>query len=117
MLHPDFFKIAECVKASGFSWGMTTNATLIDETATWKLKQAGMSSVSVSLDGMERSHDMLRGKDGAWRRAINGLLSLQKAGLNPQVTTVLHSGNFHDLKPLYSLLSVRSWDTHRQCTE
>ena len=117
MLHPDFFNIAECVQASGFSWGMTTNATLIDETAAWKLKQAGMSSVSVSLDGMERSHDMLRGKDGAWRRAINGLLSLQKAGLNPQVTTVLHSGNFHDLKPLYSLLSVRSWDTHRQCTE
>ncbi len=112
LLHPDFFGIAECVKSKGFSWGMTTNATLIDEATALKLKQAGMSTVSVSLDGMEGSHDSLRHSKGAWQLAIRGLKALQKAGFDPQVTTVLHQGNIDDLEPLYSLLcemGITSW--------
>ena len=51
MLHPDFFEIAECIRTSGFLWGMTTNATLIDDDAAKKLRQAGMATVSVlSID-------------------------------------------------------------------
>lgn len=112
MLHPDLCEIAECVQAMGFHWGMTTNATLIDDTAAMKLKRAGLSTVSVSLDGMERAHDSLRGKNGAWRSAIRGLYSLQKVGLKPQVTTVVHRKNFDDLKPLYAMLrdmGIDSW--------
>ncbi len=112
MLHPDFFEISKCIIDMGFSWGMTTNATLIDDTAAHKLKEAGMSTVSVSLDGMEESHDSLRQHKGAWRLALQGIQALQNAGLDPQVTTVLHQQNFHDLEPLYSLLcemGITSW--------
>ena len=112
MLHPDFFEIAECVRDNGFAWGMTTNATLIDEAAADRLRQAGMSTVSVSLDGMEKSHDSLRQREGAWRLALRGLECLQKAGFAPQVTTVLHQDNFDDLDPLYDLLcemGISSW--------
>ena len=112
LLHPKLYDIAECVHTMGFLWGMTTNATLIDNTAALRLKQAGLSTVSVSLDGMERSHDLLRGQHGAWQRAIHGVYALQKAGLKPQITTVLHRENFDDLKPLYALLSnmgIESW--------
>lgn len=112
MMHPDFFEITGLVREMGFNWGMTTNATLIDDAAAENLKQAGMSTVSVSLDGMEEAHDALRQKSGAWRLALRGLESLQKAGFSPQVTTVLHQGNFEDLDPLYSLLrgmGITSW--------
>ena len=112
MMHPDFFEIAGLVKEMGFNWGMTTNATLIDDASAQKLKEAGMSTVSVSLDGMERSHDFLRQKDGAWRLALRGLEALQKASFRPQVTTVLHQGNFDELEPLYDLLrgmGITSW--------
>ena len=112
MMHPDFWEIAGCVQSLGFFWGMTTNAVLIDEEATLKLKQTGMSTVSVSLDGMERSHDSLRRKKGSWNLAVNGLRSLQMAGFEPQVTTVIHQGNIDDLEPLYNLLckmGITSW--------
>lgn len=112
MLHPDFFEIAGLVKSMGFSWGMTTNATLIDDTAAERLRETGMSTVSVSLDGMELSHDGLRQRKGAWRLALRGLESLQKAGFTPQVTTVLHRGNFDELEPLYAMLrdmGISSW--------
>lgn len=112
MLHPDFFEIANCVSSMGFFWGMTTNATLIDDAAAQNLKQAGLSTVSVSLDGMEHSHDSFRRQKGAWRRAIRGLQALQNAGFEPQVTTVLHRENFHELEPLYAFLcgmGITSW--------
>ncbi len=112
MLHPDLFEIAGRVRRLRFSWGMTTNGTLIDEAAALGLRQAGMSTVSLSLDGMERSHDALRRKKGSWRLALRGLEALQKAGFRPQVTTVVHRGNIDDLDPLFDLLrdmGVSSW--------
>lgn len=112
MLHHEFFEIAGRVRDMGFSWGMTTNATLIDEAAALRLREAGMSTVSVSLDGMEEQHDALRQRKGAWKLAVRGLKALQTAGFEPQVTTVLHSGNYDDLEPLYELLcemGITSW--------
>ena len=112
LLHPDFFEIAERIRSMGFSWGMTTNATLIDEETAFQLRQTEMSTVSVSLDGLEYSHDLLRGQTGAWRLAVRGLQSLQKAGFKPQVTTVLHRGNINELEPLCALLcdmGIDSW--------
>ncbi|MBQ9008530.1 MAG: radical SAM protein [Clostridia bacterium] len=112
MLHPDLPEIARCVRDSGFFWGMTTNATLIDEPAAQWLREAGLETVSVSLDGMEHAHDLLRGQKGAWCRAIRGVQALQRVGLKPQITTVLHRENFSDLRPMYELLcdlGITSW--------
>ena len=112
MLHPAFFEIADRVSSMGFDWGMTTNATLIDDAAARRLKQAGLCTVSVSLDGMERAHDSFRRQNGAWRRAIRGLQALQNAGIDPQVTTVFHRENFHELEPLYAFLcdiGITNW--------
>lgn len=112
MLHPDFFRIAECVHEMGFFWGMTTNATLIKQEDAKRLKQAGMSTVSVSLDGMEQAHDRLRQRKGAWQLALCGLEALQQAGFRPQVTTVVHRENLEDLEAMYRLLcgmGIISW--------
>lgn len=112
MLHPDFFAIAECVRDMGFSWGMTTNATLIDYKTALKLRDACMSTVSVSLDGMEQSHDYLRQRKGAWKLALRGIRVLQDAGFQPQITTVLHQGNYDELDSVYKLacdMGITSW--------
>ena len=112
MLHPDFFTITGCIRDMGFAWGMTTNATLIDDAAARKLRQTGMSTVSVSLDGMEETHDRLRQRAGAWRNAVRGIRALQDAGFSPQVTTVLHRDNYGELDSLYGLLckmGITSW--------
>ena len=104
MLHPDFFEIAECVRALGFRFGITSNATLIDDVTALKLRDVGMSTISVSLDGFEESHDNLRQQKGAWKRAVRGLDALKKAGFYPQVTTVIHRENFGELEAFYEFL-------------
>lgn len=112
LLHPDFFAIAGRIRPMGLYWGMTTNATLIDETTAKRLKEVGMSTVSVSLDGLESSHDALRQQKGAWRLALRGLECLMREGFEPQVTTVVHRDNIDELEPLYRLLTemgIKSW--------
>ena len=66
----------------------------------------------VSLDGLERLHDLLRGQKGAWRRAVRGVCALQNAGLKPQITTVFHRGNFGEMEAMYAFLCslrIESW--------
>ncbi len=112
MLHPNFFEIANCVSSMGFLWGMTTNGTLIDDAAALKLKESGLGTVSVSLDGLEQSHDSFRRQNGAWRRGVRGLQALRNVGIEPQVTTVLHRENFHELEAMYDFLcemGITAW--------
>lgn len=112
LMHPNFFEISNCVHTMGFDWGMTTNATLIDENTAAELKRTGMNTVSVSLDGLEASHDSLRQRKGAWKDAVRGIEALKSVGFEPQVTTVLHRQNFNDIESLYTFLceiGITNW--------
>ena len=46
----DFFDIMAYAGKLGYSWGMTSNGTLIDEKTAALLKQTGMKTISVSLE-------------------------------------------------------------------
>lgn len=112
LTHPEFFEIAGCVSGMGFHWGMTSNGTLIDRLTARKLRETGMGTVSISLDGMEKTHDKLRQKEGAWKKAIDGIRYLQDAGFSPQITTVVHADNIDELEELYLFLcglGITSW--------
>ena len=112
LLHSDFFSIAEIIIENGFQWGMTSNGTLVSPTIARKLRDYSMSTVSVSLDGLETKHDIFRQKKGSWRKAVEGIKNLQEAGFDPQVTTVVHADNIDQLNDLYDFLrklGIGSW--------
>ena len=56
-LRKDLFEICDYIHKLGFSWGMTTNATLIDDEKAQRLCDYGIYSVAVSLDGTKFTHD------------------------------------------------------------
>ena len=56
LLRKDFFEIMNYANRLGFTWGMTSNGTLIDEDVAVKLFQAGMRTISISLDGLKEYH-------------------------------------------------------------
>ncbi len=112
LLSPHFYDIGKEIIEMGLSWGMTTNATLIDTKTAERIKKAGMATVSVSLDGLEESHDRLRGRKGAWKEAVKGIKALQSVGYQPQVTSVFHRDNISELEATYEYLldmNITSW--------
>ena len=45
----------------GFHWGMTTNGILLNDENIQKLRKANMETISISIDGLEKTHDTFRG--------------------------------------------------------
>ena len=112
LLHPDFFTIAEKIHSLGFPWGITTNGTLIDSVCAEKMSALGLGSVTLSLDGLEETHDALRRAKGSYRKVLKAVEHLHSAGIKVQITSVIHSRNFSELEPLYELMcrhKVESW--------
>ena len=112
LLHPDFDSIVERINALNIPWGMTTNGTLIDKKMAEKLKLLNMASISISLDGLEESHEWLRQTRGCFGITVNAIRFLKEAGHSVQVTTAIHKKNICELDELYDLmrqLQVDSW--------
>ncbi len=98
----------------GFHWGMTTNGILLTEENIKKLEKANMETISVSIDGLEKTHDEFRGVPGSYNLIINNIKNLKKAGFvkHLQVTTVFHKKNINQMEELYNVmldLGLDSW--------
>jgi len=114
LLRRDFFAIMHMAKDLGYHWGMTSNATLIDQEMAGKLAEAGMETISVSIDGLEQTHDRLRGLKGGYPRAMAGIQDLidTHAFQSVQVTTVVNHRNIDELDALFDImdkLDIDSW--------
>ena len=52
-----------------------TNSTLIDADAAYFINNVGITNIQVSLDGVSKIHDEIRGK-GNYQKAVNGIKNL-----------------------------------------
>ena len=114
LLREDFFEIMGYAHKLGYHWGMTSNGTLINDDIAQKLKETGMRTISISLDGLSDINDWFRQKKGGYDLALNGFRSLNKIPEfnSVQITTVIHKKNIHQLNDLYELMlkeNVKSW--------
>ena len=57
----------------GYAWGMVTNGLGLTESRFRSLLDAGLRTVSVSLDGFEREHNYIRCNPRSYERALGAL--------------------------------------------
>lgn len=113
ILYPELLDVIRVSKSLGFPVGMTTNGTLLDPPTAKRLAEAGLDTVAVSLDGIGTVHDDFRCCKGSFIRAMDGIMALKLAGIEPQVLTVVHKGNVSALEALYRFLKRQSIDSWR----
>ncbi len=114
LCHPDVFVLGAGLADLGFRWGMVTNGWLWDQSKVKLARQAAMHSVCVSLDGLEASHDTLRGRSGSFQRALEAIDLLLAPPRLPvsDVVTCVHPGNIAELEAVHDLLlahGLRQW--------
>jgi AdoMet-dependent heme synthase len=115
LLHPDFEKVNALAAGRAFRSVLVTNGTLLDEAAAAALS---FHEVQVSLDGLEKGHDLLRGK-GSFASALEGIDNLRRAGKSVSIATMVHGGNLEELDSLESLvrsMGAVSWTLDVPCT-
>ena len=115
LLRTDFFEIMDYARQLGFSWGMTSNGTLITPDTAKMLKKAGMRTISVSIDGLADTHDAFRRTKGGWERAMQGVQNLIDEGgfKEIQITTVVTHQNINELDKLYKIMDKMDIDSWR----
>lgn len=80
-LRPDWLEIAKAITQAGMLCGMTTGGYGISLEMARRMKEAGIAMVSVSTDGMEATHDRLRGRIGSWKSGLRTMSYLKEVGI------------------------------------
>lgn len=84
------------------------NPTHIHEEEALRLRQLGVFSYQISIDGMKPLHDYFR-KPGSFDDSIRALKVLHNAGLMTTVSFTVSKKNAPDLIPLYDFLSAQDY--------
>ena len=73
---------------------LVTNGTLIDAARAHSLKEAGLGSAQVSIEGPSADiHDNLAGRPGAFAETLAGIKALQEAKIPTQTNTTITRAN------------------------
>lgn len=104
LMRPDTLELVEAATKGGVRAVLSTNGTLIDKENVKGLAEAGISYVGISLDGLETTHDKLRGKIGAFQESLRGIRLCQDQGIKVGVRFTLTRRNAADLAGLFDLV-------------
>ena len=105
LMRKDIFEVINIIKASHGIVSLQTNGTLITKNIAKKLGEIlnpNTDYIQISLDGLEKTHDSIRGK-GNFIKAINNIKLMIDLGINVNVNCTPVSKNKNELIDLYKL--------------
>jgi len=107
-LRPDWLDLVRAMRARGMDVTMVTGGRGFTRALADELKRAGVTAVSVSVDGTEATHDALRGLKGSHAAALRALELLRAAGVPVGCNTQINRKNFRELEAITDLIAARS---------
>jgi len=113
LLRHDLTRLARYAVDRGMRAVISTNGILIDEEKAVTLKDAGVSYVGISLDGLEKVNDHFRGMRGSFQMALEGIRNCQKAGLKVGLRFTMNRLNVDQVPGIFDL--VEEMNIERIC--
>jgi len=104
LLHPKIREIIGHIKRENLRLTMETNGILMNAAMAGLLASCPGIFVSVSIDGSRaETHDHIRGVEGSFDKACEGVRLLVKAGIRPQVIMSVMRSNREEMEGLVAL--------------
>ena len=73
LLREDILECGAEIKKLGFPWGIVSNGMLLTKEKFEELVNAGLRSITISIDGFEDEHNWLRNNNLSFDRAVNAI--------------------------------------------
>ncbi len=111
-LRDDFSEIVRKAAGLGIVTSMTTGGRGVTPEIASADKEAGLAGVSVSVDGLEATHDALRGVRGSFDAAMQALANLRAAGVPVSANTQIGRASLREIPEVFERLvaaGIRSW--------
>jgi MoaA/NifB/PqqE/SkfB family radical SAM enzyme len=113
LLRKDLEQAGREIRKRGMRWGIVSNGHLYTEERQKSLLESGMGSLTISLDGLEESHNWLRNTNNSFPKLDRALtLAAGSSRLNFDVVTCVNRRNIHELAEIHSYLvsrGVKAW--------
>ena len=104
LMRSDIFELIEYGSSKGLKMGLGSNGSLIDDQVARKLKDAGIATVSISIDSnIPKQHDEFRGIEDAWEKTVYACKTLRKNNVLVQVNTTLTHENYDQVDDIMTL--------------
>jgi len=110
LLRPDIYDISHRAKEMGFYVGLSTNGTLITKDNIKQIAEVGYDYVGISIDGMEKTHDKFRRREGAFKESMNGIDLCKENGIKVGMRFTLTQDTVSELPDILNLMDERDID-------
>jgi len=115
LLHNKFGEINEMLPDFLLRKVLFTNGMLLGKESIKTLK---VDEIQVSIDGLERAHDAVRGS-GTFKRTMAAVKHAFDAGFAVSVSTMVHQGNLSDfdaMERLFKDMGIKDWAVDVPCS-
>ena len=109
LLSDDLIPLLRHINKHRFRTNLVTNGWLVDDYMLQQLQDAGLSSLTFSLDGMNAAtHDFLRGVKGSFQRIMSAIEMAEriKSDLDLSIITLINGYNLDEV------LALTDWVEH-----
>ncbi len=103
-LRADVYAVVAHLVAAGLRVSMQSGGRALTPERIGRFKAAGISSIGISIDGLEAAHDTLRGNHGSHAAALRALTAIRAAGLPCTANTQINRLTKDQLWELSALL-------------
>ncbi|MDH4027809.1 MAG: radical SAM protein [Nitrospirota bacterium] len=103
-LRQDIFEVLAEIREKGFEIYLLTNGTLLNRSRAAALAGLGVKGVQVSIEGPEKIHDPIRGRN-SFAASVNGIRDLLDAGLTVTMNMTLSALNAEYFPEMFRLSS------------
>lgn len=101
LLRKDLAKILEYARSLPLQTSLITNGTLLESKIDEIAKYIN-GGIYVSIDGIEKTHDEIRGVSGCFKKAINGINAASQK-IPVAINTTIMAENIHEIEDLVKL--------------
>jgi radical SAM protein with 4Fe4S-binding SPASM domain len=111
-LRADWLEIVAAIRTAGMGCSMTTGGYGISLGTARRMHAAGVQQVSVSIDGLEATHDSLRVREGSWHAAYSAMKHLLDSGIAVTCNTQINRMSAPELVLIYEDIQragARAW--------
>lgn len=113
LLRKDLELCGKEIRKRGMKWSMVSNGHLFDKQRYNSLLNAGLGALTISLDGLEKSHNWLRNNNSSFEKVTNAIeIAANSKRLNFDIVTCVNQKNINELEEIRDFLiekKVKTW--------
>ncbi len=109
LLHPSLHTFVKEAKKKHFFVRLKTNASLMTKEKAKLLYDCGLDAIDISLYGMSEESYKSFTLSSSLEKTIEGIKNAVNAGIDVDVSIILHRNNVHELQQMVDLCKSNSW--------